>query len=99
DLLEARAGDDIDCMAQPSFRRVAVLQRLGAFAREIEVQRAAENRVQRMHGMINGQNREPGFAAPVAEPFFLAGRVAAILWFAGPDETVQIAEDISPGMP
>src|SRR5205807_5807270 len=94
---QARAAWDIDGVPQAVFRRMAMLKRFGPFAGQVEMEQAAVNRVQSVHGVVNGQERKVVLPAPVAEPIFLGRGKAILAWLAGPHKAVHVAERIVPG--
>src|SRR4030088_2296571 len=76
-----------------------MLQSLGQFAGEIEVQSTAEGGIQGVQAVIDGKKRKAIFPAPLAEALLLGAGVAVLVWLARPDEAVQIAEHVAPRVP
>ena len=68
-LAHQRSGQHVDRVPQSGLGRMAVLERLWHFSRQVAVVQAAEGRVHRQQGLIDGEQGKAMFTAPKGQGF------------------------------
>ena len=74
-----------------------MLQCFGLIARQIEIHRATECGVERVHPVIDAEQRQFVFLAPVAERIEFGGLLPRRRVVANDNHTLQVFEQVVPG--
>src|SRR5207249_245075 len=98
EIRQASAGHDGDRVSQASFRRMAMLERLGHLARQIEKSRAAKRGVEYLHASVDSQGRQMTVVAPLTETFLLGRLPGSRAFTAENDDAVQIIKLVIPSL-
>ena len=70
DAAQARVSRNHDGVTQARFRRMPMLQCLGPLPSQVQVKRAAVDRVEGMHRRVHGEQGQPILTGPVAQTLF-----------------------------